>query len=121
MGGGGGTGFIGGGTMPTGGGGRGIIPRAAGPPVGGNGGGGRLDGGTGAGVGCGKSVAGCGGITLGPPPPGPPLPSLSFLKANCRKNSLVSLFHSDQNLPSDLSTSRDGTYEMNYANYIVET
>jgi len=40
--------------------------------------------------------------------PGPFFSGL-FLKANCRKNSFVSLFQSVQNLTSVLSTSLDGT------------
>ena len=70
------------------------------PATGGLGGGGRLDGGA-------LCLAG-GGISAGGGGRAPPLGSTS-LKLNCRKNSLVSLFQCDQNLVSDLSTSRDGT------------
>ena len=78
-------------------------------PPGGMGGGGRFWGGRGGG-GTSMAAAGCAmGMGAADMPPGPPFLSWVFLKANCRKNSLVSLFHSDQKRPSDLSTSRLGT------------
>ncbi len=38
-----------------------------------------------------------------------PIAGFSFLKANCKKNCLVSLFQCVQNLPSAFSTSLLGT------------
>ena len=78
-------------------GGVGIPPRP-----GGLGGGGKLDGGA-------LCLAG-GGISAGQVEEEPPALVSTSLKLNWRKNSLVSLFQWDQNLVSDLSTSREGTF-----------
>ena len=85
-----------------GGGGAGLKLGGGGTPPGpgGLGGGGKLDGGA-------LDLAG-GGINAGGGGRPPALGSTS-LKLNWRKNSLVSLFQWDQNLVSDLSTSREGT------------
>jgi len=96
-----------GGIMPPGGppGGTGMrglkLGGGGGTPLpGGMGGGGRLGGGTLGRPGGGMRAGGAGRAVFA---------GSINLKANCRKNSFVSLFQWDQNLPSDLSTSLDGT------------